>query len=370
MGDLLPSTGPAAGGGLGAAADRGQALIQERPAACPLSGARAIPLQGVLASLAQGGPPLKCVSLLRLAVQVLRFLRVPIHYQTVGQGFCPATPPPPGAPPTTDRPAHQFVVTGLANRFSAPAAAELPPSDAAADGPAAAADAGDSAGGEEPSLAPFDLAVACQQLAVGPAVIAATRAELAGLKISELKRRARAAGVAELQLDEADDTDAPKDAVLRLVLAALARLQDRPPGHAGDGAGQVAAGWRAHPFDVLVGADGSKSVIRQQAALGFEPQRTLTLPPEAPGVPAASHQEPAGEDGGATPLRCHSHLTRPLCPPRLVLACCAALHTHTSCVHFATQQPGHADRKAQAATAGQGPRWQWRGAELPTVPAD
>eukprot|EP01046_Picozoa_sp_COSAG06_P051636 COSAG06_NODE_8470_length_2162_cov_2.159476_2_plen_393_part_01 len=47
--------------------------------------------------------------------------------------------------------------------------------------------------------------------------------ELRGLKLSVLKKRARAAGVTERLLEQADDSDAPKDSVVRLLLDASTR---------------------------------------------------------------------------------------------------------------------------------------------------
>lgn len=48
------------------------------------------------------------------------------------------------------------------------------------------------------------------------------RAELGALKLGELKRRARAAGVSGDQLGDADDADSPVEAVIDLLLGALA----------------------------------------------------------------------------------------------------------------------------------------------------
>jgi hypothetical protein len=54
-----------------------------------------------------------------------------------------------------------------------------------------------------------------------------------------------------------------------------------------------APGLVALPFDVLVGADGTHSVVRAQAGAGFAPQGVLTLPADADG-PGETHAEPGG----------------------------------------------------------------------------
>ena len=74
--------------------------------------------------------------------------------------------------------------------------------------------------------------------AAATAKLAAERAELRALKPSELKRRARVAGVSEIDLEESDDADSPKEAVLDLLLAAL----NKPLGGAGGGVGDGAGG--------------------------------------------------------------------------------------------------------------------------------
>ena len=51
---------------------------------------------------------------------------------------------------------------------------------------------------------------------------AALRVELGALKVSELKKRARAAGVGQESLDTADDQEAPKAEVIELILLAAA----------------------------------------------------------------------------------------------------------------------------------------------------
>lgn len=52
------------------------------------------------------------------------------------------------------------------------------------------------------------------------------RAELSGLKLSELKKRARAAGVAQDALDAADDLADPKAAVIELMVALTPTTDD------------------------------------------------------------------------------------------------------------------------------------------------
>ena len=70
------------------------------------------------------------------------------------------------------------------------------------------------------ALAPF----------LAPRVLPATRAELQGLKPSALQRRAKESGVPSEQIDEAVDSDTPKDALLRLLLNATSA----PAAAAGD----------------------------------------------------------------------------------------------------------------------------------------
>eukprot|EP01052_Picozoa_sp_SAG31_P052612 SAG31_NODE_13066_length_895_cov_1.095477_1_plen_201_part_10 len=67
---------------------------------------------------------------------------------------------------------------------------------------------------------------------VGADRLEALRAELSGLKPSQLKKRAVAEGITAEQMDEADDSDDPREAVLALILAAAAAAH----GPAGDGA--------------------------------------------------------------------------------------------------------------------------------------
>jgi hypothetical protein len=57
-------------------------------------------------------------------------------------------------------------------------------------------------------------------------LLAALRAELSGLKISDLKKRARKAGVDAADLDAADDADVPNDAISALILEAAAAARD------------------------------------------------------------------------------------------------------------------------------------------------
>ena len=59
--------------------------------------------------------------------------------------------------------------------------------------------------------------------------IAAARAELGGMKLSELKRRGRAAGVSKADLDEAGDGDAPKLSIVELILARRPAQDAAPP---------------------------------------------------------------------------------------------------------------------------------------------
>jgi hypothetical protein len=61
---------------------------------------------------------------------------------------------------------------------------------------------------------------------------AALRAELAEMKMGALKKRAREAGVTPEQLDDADDADDPKEAVMELIVRSLlasAAMRCRPP---------------------------------------------------------------------------------------------------------------------------------------------
>ena len=61
---------------------------------------------------------------------------------------------------------------------------------------------------------------------------AALRAELAEMKMGVLKKRAREAGVTPEQLDDADDADDPKEAVMELIVRSLlasAAMRCRPP---------------------------------------------------------------------------------------------------------------------------------------------
>jgi hypothetical protein len=70
---------------------------------------------------------------------------------------------------------------------------------------------------------------AAQDASPTPDPASASRAELVGLKLSELKRRARSAGVSEAGLDEAVDSadDDPRAAVIELIVAASG-AGDRP----------------------------------------------------------------------------------------------------------------------------------------------
>ena len=58
----------------------------------------------------------------------------------------------------------------------------------------------------------------------------ALRAELSGLKLSALKGRAREMGISDQQLDEADDSDNVKEAVVSLVIAHQLNAARGPPG--------------------------------------------------------------------------------------------------------------------------------------------
>eukprot|EP01050_Picozoa_sp_SAG11_P002727 SAG11_NODE_141_length_14934_cov_4.821503_12_plen_183_part_00 len=93
---------------------------------------------------------------------------------------------------------------------------------------------------------------------------------------------------------------------------ACAELRDAPTA-AEHGATEVegqavalSGGLRAWPFDVLVAADGSRSVVRRQAEVGFEAQRTILLPPPRPpsadGVEPIKHEELDAATGVARPI--------------------------------------------------------------------
>ena len=62
-------------------------------------------------------------------------------------------------------------------------------------------------------------AAASQARAAAAAREDALRAELAGLKLSELRRRARSAGASAADMDDADDADDPQAALVGLILA-------------------------------------------------------------------------------------------------------------------------------------------------------
>ena len=70
---------------------------------------------------------------------------------------------------------------------------------------------------DDAKAATVALVVSYEQAAEDPAV--ALREELAGLKPSVLKKRARAAGATEEQIEEADDAEDPRAAMVALVLA-------------------------------------------------------------------------------------------------------------------------------------------------------
>jgi DNA-binding phage protein len=85
---------------------------------------------------------------------------------------------------------------------------------------------------DDPTAAVVELIVRATPLDAD--VSGALRAELAGLKQGALSRRAREAGVTDEQLDDALDADDPKEAVVELIVRAMA-----------SGAGAAAAGARA-----------------------------------------------------------------------------------------------------------------------------
>ena len=58
--------------------------------------------------------------------------------------------------------------------------------------------------------------------------------ELRALKPSQLKKRAKAAGVAEVALEDADDAESPKEALIALVLEAEKAPEVSPRSAAGD----------------------------------------------------------------------------------------------------------------------------------------
>ena len=70
---------------------------------------------------------------------------------------------------------------------------------------------------DDAKAATVALVVSYEQAAEDPA--AALREELAALKPSVLKKRARAAGATEEQIEEADDAEDPRAAMVALVLA-------------------------------------------------------------------------------------------------------------------------------------------------------
>ena len=57
------------------------------------------------------------------------------------------------------------------------------------------------------------------EVGLRPGELGEVRAELEGLKLSLVRARARAAGIAAARLEEADDEESPKQAIIELLLA-------------------------------------------------------------------------------------------------------------------------------------------------------
>jgi hypothetical protein len=79
----------------------------------------------------------------------------------------------------------------------------------------------------------------CVSLALARALC---QEELVGMKLSELQRRARSVGVAEAAVEEAADSEQPKDAVTALVVEAEAKAREEAAVAAAAGASERRAG--------------------------------------------------------------------------------------------------------------------------------
>lgn len=154
-----------------------------------------------------------------------------------------------------------------------------------------------AAGGGQAAAAPVPSAG--HQPAAGAAADPATtsgRQELRGLRLGELKRRARAVGVTDQRLEEADDTESPTETVTDLLLAATdGAAGRRGAGPAPPGAGRASSSSRKKVAASTVGAAGGTG------------NTGSTLPP----APAASAAKAAGERATGTPDASRS--SRKLC---------------------------------------------------------